>query len=258
MSKSLYCTVYPTLYRDYSALFLRRRFWGLLALWGALCALLFFTYLEDFLSIQPVLRAKNFRYGVTDIVIIPYLQSTGYFALIVVTALCARLGYQEHFSPFSRLYRSIATKPSHFIVAKLIYINGIIFFILGFLLLPVLVSGCFFHYDITRVFWLFLGQFLMLLSVGLLALVFSQIVAHSVVVVLATLLLVALTELAAALVTEPTWWANIVSYFSPIAHLERIATGVVTFSDLAFFTTLLFLLILISVRQWNNTYFFTR
>lgn len=250
--------IYPTLYRDFSTLLLRRRFWGLMAVWCALCGILFFAYFEDFLSIQPVLRAKNFRYGVTDLVIIPYIKTVSYFSIILMTALCARLGYLEHFSTFSSLYRSLPIKARHLITAKLLYITFLAMIAVLILALPMIVSGLFFHYDIGRVVVLLFGLFALLLSVGLLTLVFSQIIAHSVVVVLLTVLLIGITELAAKLLVEPAWLTPIIAFFSPISHLNRMANGVLTASDIIFYITLILLLIIIFIRQFHRTYFFSR
>ncbi len=107
-------TWHTTLARDFTVLLSRRSFWGLLALWTALSAVIFFAYLEDFLAIQPSLRAKNFRYGVTDMVLLPYLKLLGSIAIIVMAGLCSRLFYQECFAPFSAIFRS--TRPNAFAV----------------------------------------------------------------------------------------------------------------------------------------------
>lgn len=246
-----------TLSRDLRLLFSRRSVWVILALWAAISSVMFFAYLEDFLAIQPTLRAKNFRYGVTDIVIIPYIKLQITFALVVMASLCSRLFYQEFFSPFSALARSTRPPPLAVVCAKTAYIQLIAVALIALFSLPVWVSGYFFEYNAWRVIITLLGGFMVLLSVGVLAMVFSQLFTHSTVVMLLTTLCFIAPEIAVRLVTDPAWIAPILAFFSPLTHVSRLATGVVTLSDGVFFIGALLLLFGIAVRQFNNTYLST-
>ncbi|PID65500.1 MAG: hypothetical protein CR975_06835 [Gammaproteobacteria bacterium] len=250
--------IHTTLSRDFSTLLLHRRFWGIIALWCGLCGLLFFLYLEDFMSIQPVLRAKNFRYGVTDLVLIPYIKSMGYAAVLLVTTLCAKLGYLENFSAFAQLYRSLCPNPLHYFSAKLIYIVLLSAVAVITIAAPAVISGLFFDYNGSRVLLLLIGLLALLVSVGLLTFVFSQTINHSVMAVLLSMLFIGLSELAAKFIVEPVWVTPIIAFFSPVSHLQQIANGVVTSSHVIFFTTFIILLVIIAVRQFNRTYFFSR
>lgn len=250
--------IYPTLYRDFSGLLLRRRLWLFIALWSSLCAILFFTYLEDFLSIQAVLRAKNFRYGVTDLVLVPYLKTTGYVCIIFMASLCAKLFHHEHFSAFSQLYRTLPQSSITLIGAKFLYVTLLSFCAILITCLPVIGCGLFFDYDTPRIIVLLMGLFMLFLSVGAIAMVLSQVFTHSIAVVLVTTALVAIPELAARLIVDPTWLQPIIAFFSPISHMNRIASGVIAISDLIFFVSLLALVTIVSARQFSNTYFLTR
>lgn len=243
-----------TLHRDISALTQRRLFWWALTIWAFITTLIFFAYLEDFLAIQPKLRAKNFRYGVTDLVIIPYIKTLGLVALIFIAALCSRLFYNEHFSPFSLLYRSTQPSASTLLLAKSTYIISISLTLIALLSLPPLISGFFFDYHLSRVIITLIAQFVLLFTVGMLAMTLSQILAYSVLVVLVCGAVVLLPMLLTRLFVEPAWLVAIVAFFSPIAHLNRITTGVIMLSDGVFFVTLWLLLGAISLRQFNNTY----
>lgn len=246
-----------TLYRDLSVLLLKRRFWWLVALWCGFCGTLFFVYLEDFMTIQPVLRAKNFRYGVTDMVIIPYIKTMGYLAILLVSTLSAKLGYLEHFSDFSRLYRSLAIKPIRLIFAKLIYLLLLSVFAVVTIALPAMTTGLFFEYNVARIVLLLIGLLAVLLSVELLTFVLSQAINHSVIVVLISTSVIGMTELASKLIVEPAWIAPIIAFFSPISHLHQIASGIVTASNLIFFITFIALLVIIAIRQFSRTYFYS-
>lgn len=250
--------IYPTLYRDFSSLVLRRRFWLFIALWSSLCAILFFTYLEDFLSIQAVLRAKNFRYGVTDLVLVPYLKTTGYVCIIFMASLCAKLFHHELFSAFSQLYRTIPQSHLTLVGAKFLYVKLLSFLAVLVTFLPVIGCGLFFDYDTPRIILLLTGLFMLFFSVGVIAMMLSQVFTHSIIVVLVTIALVALPELAARIVVDPAWLQPVIAFFSPISHMDRIASGVIAVSDVVFFAALLGLITLFSVRQFSNTYFLTR
>lgn len=246
--------VYTTLYRDTRTLLQRGLFWLLLVFWALISALLFFAYFEDFLSIQPLLRAKQFRYGITDMVIIPYLKTLSYIAMIVVSALCSRLFYAEIFSPFASLYRGLRQPMSALIIAKLLYIGIISFVLLAVIALPVIGSGLFFELNIMRVWWALMALFVLLFSIGTLTMVFSQLFAQSVLATLVALVITLITELFAKLVVEPDELLPIIAFFSPITHINRMVSGEIHLSDGVYFVTLLALLISISIRQMRNTY----
>lgn len=245
---------HTTLSRDMAILGARRSFWVIVSLWAAICAMIFFAYLEDFLAIQPSLRAKNFRYGITDIVIIPYIKLQLMAALIVMTSLCSRLFYQETFAPFAALLRSTRPDPLVVVSAKMTYIALISVVLILVVALPVIGSGLCFAYNEFRVALTLFACFVVLLVVGTLAMVLSQVFSHSIVVMLVAILLSVLPEIAVRLLVEPVWLAPILAFFSPFAHINRIATGVITLSDAVFFGSLILLLLGIAVRQFNNTY----
>lgn len=242
-----------TLTRDFSLLLSRRAFWWFLALWAFFSALIFFTYLENFLAIQPTLRAKNFRYGVTDIVIIPYLTMTGTVAMLWIAGLCSRLFYHEQFSPFSLLYRSLPPSPMVLLAAKWLYIALLAAIIIVVLLLPVLVCAFWFDYNGFRVMVMSVAVFMLLLSVGGMTMLLSQLVTYSVLTVFVALLWVALLAVAANITTVPMW-AEMLAFFSPLSHIQRLATGVFMLSDGVFFVLLIGLLSLLSLRQYRRCY----
>ncbi len=250
--------IYPTLYRDFSSVFLLRRFWLFCALLSSFCAILFFAYLEDFLSIQALLRAKNSRYGVTDLVVIPYLKITGYACIIFIASLCSKLFHNEHFSAFSQLYRSTPQSTPNLIIAKYIYVISLTLLAIFITCLPAIGSGLFFDYNGTRVTLLVFGLFMLLLSVGAIAALLSQIFSHSILAVLVTIILIILPELGTRFLVEPSWLNPIIAFFSPISHMNRIATGNIAASDATFFISLLSLTALLSSRTLSNTYFLTR
>lgn len=256
-SNSAWSHFKTTLARDLFVLLHRRSFWWWLALWSLLSAVLFFSYLEDFLAIQPTLRAKQFRYGVTDLVLIPYLKTLSLVSVVFMAGLCARLFYLEQFSPFSALYRGLAQRPVVLVLAKCTYVAILSALALGVIILPVLGAGWFFDYNVFRILITTVGLYLLLFTTGVLTMLFSQIFSHSVVVVLLVVLLLGGTELAVKLMTEPVWLSPIVMFFSPISHVNRLATGVWSLSDGLFFGFGLCLLIGLSIRRFKNTYFVT-
>lgn len=250
-------TFKTTLVRDITLLCSRLSLWRLLAIWAALSAMIFFAYLEDFLGIQSSLRAKNFRYGVTDIVLLPYLKLQVIVAMLIMSSLCSRLFYLEKFTAFSALFRS--TQPNSLAVVTAKTTTAIVIAIILLLVatLPMIVSGFFFEYNVFRLVITLFSCFMVLLSVGVLAIVLSQVFAHSILVMLTTVIVLTIPEIAVRLFVEPAWLTPILIFFSPLAHVNRIATGVVTASDAIFFGLFILLLFGIAVRQFNNTYLTT-
>lgn len=247
-------TLQTTLQRDFAVLLSRWQFWLALTVAAAISGFIYFSYLEDFLAIQPTLRAKSFQYGVTDLVIVPYLKTLGYVAVIILSALCSRLFYWEIFADFSHGFRSTPVHLAGLITAKLSAIALLSLLILTVIALPALGSGLAYDYNVVRICFLLLALFMLLLTVGTVAMVLSQFFSHGILVTLLTTLWVGLSELATTLITEPTWVLPIIQFFSPLTHTNRIAIGVVSFSDVVFWVLLLSGLIALSARQFRNTY----
>lgn len=247
-------TLATTLRRDLFILLSPWRFWLFFAMATFISSLLFFNYLEDFLAIQATLIAKSFRYGITDLVIIPYLKTMGYLAVVIIASSCSRLFYWEMFADFSLTYRSTSLSLAGLLVAKLTLIIVLVCLVLAVIALPVLGSGMAYPYHLMRVVFMLFALFMLLLVTGVLAMVLSQCFSHPVLVTLLTILPIAITELGARLLTEPTWLVPIIAFFSPLSHLDRTAIGVVTLSDGVFFIGLLSTLIALSARLFRNTY----
>lgn len=243
-----------TLSRDCYSLIQRRLFWWMLAVFSFLCALIYIAFLEDFLAIQSQLRAKNVSYGIIDIVLIPYIKTLGLLSLVLIISLCARLFHHEHGSVFAPLFRS--TQPHFFtlLLAKGIYITVLSAIIVCLIALPVLVSCLFFEVGLYRIFITLVAHFVLLSTVGLMVTVFSQTFNHSILVMLASGTIIVASELIARLVVEPAWLSSIVMFFSPVSHINRITTGMVTLSDGVFFIFLWALFGLIAERQFRNSY----
>lgn len=256
MSNHLAATVRSTLTRDFSLLLQRRIFWWFLALWASITAVIFFTYLDNFLAIQPTLRAKNIRYGVTDIVMMPYLTSSGMVAMVFICCLCCRLFYHEQFSPFSLIQRSLQPPSTGVITAKWIYIALLSLITLIILLLPVIVCAWLFDYHTFRVAIMTLALFMLLLTVGGMTMLLSQLFTHSILTVLVTLLYIALSQVAASMIREPNWLNAVLTFISPLSHVQRIATGIMTLSDGIFIVLLIGLLCTLSLRQYKNSYLY--
>ncbi len=249
--------IITTVSRDFSLLLSRRSFWWLWAAWALIAAIIYFAYLTDFLTIQATLRAKNFRYGVTDLVIIPYLKTLGTLAIVLMASLCARGFYYERFASFSLLYRSTPQHPLLFILAK--WLTAALFAtgILVTLALPVISSYVFFDYNIARVLITILALFMLLWMVGIVAMLLSLLFNQSILVALLTLSWVAFGELMTRLIVEPAWITPIIAFFSPLAHIHRITLGLLAGSDILFFLLLAALLTLLALRQYQNTYLST-
>ncbi len=254
MSRPLTRTI---LSRDVKTLLQRRTYWLALAVWALVCGVLYFSLLADFIAIQPQLRAKNLSYGVTDMAIIPYIKLTATLAVVLVVSLCSRLFYYEHFDAYARLFKSTQPDAKSLVLAKVCYIAIISVTLTVITAIIPLTSLYFFTFSIARVTLMLAAYFVLLCTVGLLAAVISQCFRHSIGVVLTVFALLLVSELAVRLLVDPAWLAPIALYFSPLAHIERMATGIVASSDILFFTSLWLILLAMAIRQFNNTYLST-
>lgn len=247
-----------TLYRDLMILFKSQRFWLLFAFWVSLSSVIFFAYLNEFLQVQSTLRSKSFHYGVTDLVFIPYLKVLGIISAVWVSSLLSNAFYYEQFAPFAALYKSFRPESIQILVAKWLYLIIISALAVSALAIPIISALFFIDFNGLRVIFTLFSLYLFLLTSGILALLFSQIFSQGLIVILLTTLCLLVLELAARWVLEPAWFAPIVQYFSPIAHLIRITSGVVLLSDALFFVVFFTTCSCIIVRQFENNYFMTR
>ncbi|MPV86125.1 hypothetical protein [Ostreibacterium oceani] len=246
------------LWRDSVALFLRWGFWLLLAVWVFLTAFMYFAYLDDFIAIQPQLRAKNSPYGVTDIVIIPYIKTLGLLGILILTALVSRAFYEELWAPFGAYFRALHLPVTGIVAAKSVQLFWIVAIIVWVIALPILVSGLFFTYDMRRVLLVLLALSGLLWVIGLLTIWLSQLLSHSVLVVLVAVSCLTMTELAVRLVTSPEWLLPILAFFSPIAHFNQMANGVMMRSSIVFLMVFTLLMWVLIHRCFSNRYLFVR
>ncbi|MBS9778485.1 MAG: hypothetical protein KGV50_06960 [Gammaproteobacteria bacterium] len=250
--------IFSTLYRDFSQLVCRRRFWIFCSAWAFICSILYFSYLEEFLNIQATLRAKNFRHGVTELTIVPYIKTAGYASIIFIASLCARLYYNEHFAAFSAIFRTTTHSKIKLITAKYCYIMCLSFYATLIIYLPILGSSFFFDYNQTRTLLLVFGLFTLFIFTGSISAVFSQIISNSIFVVLLTSSIIILPELCTTLIVDPAWLNPVFAFFSPISHMNNIASGILSVSDIIFFVFLLGLTTTLFSRQFSNTFLLTR
>jgi|GEM_PF-4777485 len=240
--------------RDVSLLLGRRGFWLVLAFWVCANSIFFFLLLDEFLKIQAALRAKNFHYGVTDMVLMPYLQISGYFSAAMIACLCSRLFYLERFADFALLHRSLRAHPLRVVVAKCGYIVLASSLALVIVAMPVWVVGIFFAYDGFRIAMTLSVLLLLLFAIGSLSMVFSQVFAHSVLVVMAVALVSLMLIMPAKWFVDPAWVAPITAFFSPAAHWHRAIIGVMNVSDVVFWLLSIVMLVAVAVRQSYNAY----
>ena len=87
--------IFTIAYREFRNLFLSPLAWTILAVIQLIVAFLFLSQLDTFMALQPRLAGLEGAPGVTDIIIAPLLQTTGFLLLLISPAITMRIFSDE-------------------------------------------------------------------------------------------------------------------------------------------------------------------
>jgi ABC-2 type transport system permease protein len=238
--------------RELRSLFLSPLAWVLLAVMQLIVAWLFLVQLEQFLQLQPRLAGLDGAPGVTDLVVVPLLDSATLIAMLLLPMLTMRLLSEEYRSNTFTLLLSSPLSLTQIILGKYLALLGILAsMLLLTAMMPLsLLLGT--DLDMGKLAAGLLGMGLNLATYGAIGMFLSSLTARPAVAATATyglLLFLWILNLAA---NTGEGGSALFAWLSPATHFHQLLSGLVQSSDLLYFLLLIAASLLLSIHRLDS------
>jgi ABC-2 type transport system permease protein len=236
-------------FRELRSLFLSPLAWTLLGVMQLILAWLFLVQMEQFLEIQPRLVTLADAPGITDLVVIPLLDSAALIIMLLIPLLSMRLISEEYRSNSFSLLLSAPLSLTRIVLGKylaLLAILGIMLLLTALMPLSLLVGS---QLDLGKLAAGLLGLGLELALFAAIGLFISSLTARPAVAAAGTyglLLFLWIINLAAGAGGEGS---SLFSWLSPAHHYHQLLSGLVSSSDLVYFLLLSSAFLLLTIHR---------
>jgi ABC-2 type transport system permease protein len=212
-------------------------------------AWLFLVQMEQFLQVQPRLATLANAPGVTDLVLIPLLDSAALIIMLLIPLLSMRLLSEEYRGNSFSLLLSAPLSLTRIVLGKylaMLAMLGIMLLLTALMPLSLLLGG---QLDLGKLAAGLLGLGLELALFGAIGLFVSSLTARPAVAAAGTyglLLFLWIINLAAGAGGEGS---ALFSWLSPTHHYHQLLSGLVSSSDLVYFLLLSVAFLLLTVHR---------
>jgi ABC-2 type transport system permease protein len=210
-------------------------------------AWLFLVQIEQFLQIQPRLATLANAPGVTDLVVIPLLDSAALIIMLLIPLLSMRLISEEYRGNTISLLLSAPISLTRIVLGKylaLLAMLGAMLLLTALMPLSLLVGS---QLDLGKLAAGLLGLGLELALFGTIGLFISSLTARPAVAAAGTyglLLFLWIIDLAAG-----TEGSGLFSWLSPAHHYHQLLSGLIRSSDLVYFLLLSSAFLLLTIHR---------
>ncbi len=227
--------------------------WSLLAIMMFILALLFLTFIDQFvLYVQPQSAALENPPGVTDIIVSPLFMWAGIFMLAVMPVLTMRLFAEERMNKTLTLLISSPLTSTQIVLGKFL---GMVFFIalvVALIMLMPLSLSLGTDLDWGKIFSSALGLFLLLGSFAAAGLFLSSISSQPIIAAVSTFgLLLFLVVLYLSGSSESNS-SELFVYLSHFSHFLPFLEGVLDTSDLVYYGLFIAGFLILAIRKLDN------
>ncbi len=238
--------------RELRSLFLSPLAWVLLAMMQLILAWLFLLQLEQFTQLQPRLAGLAGAPGVTDIVVVPLLDSAALISMLLLPMLTMRLLSEEYRNNTFTLLLASPLSLTRIVLGKYLALLGILASMLlltALMPLSLLLGSAL---DLGKLAAGLLGLGLNLATFGAIGLFISSLTSKPAVAATATyglLLFLWILNLAAGAGDSGS---ALFGWLSPVTHLHQLLSGLVQSSDLLYFLLLIGASLLLTIHRLES------
>ncbi len=238
--------------RELKNLFLSPLAWAIMAVLQLIVAYLFLIQLDTFMLLEPRLAGVEGAPGVTDIVVAPLLQTTGFLLLLISPAITMRVFSDERRNRTLSLLLSAPVTMTDIVLGKFL---GVTFFFL--LLLAMLVAMPLSLYagtalDAGKLAAGVLGLSLVLASFAAIGVFLSSLTEQPVVAAISTLGLLILLWIIDWSGSNQEQVSTLFRYLSLKSHLESFLKGLFSTADVGYYLILIATFLILSVRRLDQ------
>jgi ABC-2 type transport system permease protein len=238
--------------RELKNLFLSPLAWAIMAVLQLILAYLFLSQLDTFMLLQPRLAGIEGAPGVTDIVVAPLLQTTGFLLLLVAPAITMRVFSDERRNRTLSLLLSAPVSMTDIVLGK--FLGVTLFFLLLLALLTAMPLSLYAGttLDAGKLAAGLLGLALLLAAIAAIGVFMSSLTEQPVVAAISTLGLLMMLWIIDWSGDSGEGMTDLLPYLSLKTHFESFLKGLFSTADVAYYLLLITTFLALSIRRLDQ------
>ena len=238
--------------RELKNLFLSPLAWAIMAVLQLILAYLFLSQLDTFMLLQPRLAGIEGAPGVTDIVVAPLLQTTGFLLLLVAPAITMRVFSDERRNRTLSLLLSAPVSMTDIVLGK--FFGVTLFFLLLLALLAAMPLSLYAGttLDAGKLAAGLLGLALLLAAIAAIGVFMSSLTEQPVVAAISTLGLLMMLWIIDWSGDSGEGMTDLLPYLSLKTHFESFLKGLFSTADVAYYLLLITTFLALSIRRLDQ------
>jgi len=238
--------------RELKNLFLSPLAWTIMAVLQLILAYLFLAQLDTFVLLQPRLAGIEGAPGVTDIVVAPLLQTSGFLLLLIAPAITMRVFSDERRNRTLSLLLSAPVSMTDIVLGKFLGVS--LFFLLLLALLAAMPLALYAGttLDAGKLAAGLLGLALLLAAFAAIGVFMSSLTEQPVVAAISTLGILMLLWIIDWSGDSQEGMTDLLPYLSLKTHFESFLKGLFSTADVAYFLLLIAAFLILAIRRLDQ------
>jgi ABC-2 type transport system permease protein len=238
--------------REIKNLFLSPLAWAIMAVLQLIVAYLFLTQLDTFMLLQPRLAGIEGAPGVTDIVVAPLLQTTGFLLLLIAPAITMRVFSDEKRNRTLSLLLSAPVSMTEIVLGKFLGVTLFFLLLLAMLVAMPLSLYAGTELDAGKLAAGILGLALVLSAFAAIGVFMSSLTEQPVVAAISTLGLLILLWIVDWSGSSQEQVSVLFQYLSLKTHFESFLKGLFSTADMGYYLLLITTFLILSIRRLDQ------
>jgi len=238
--------------RELKNLFLSPLAWTIMAVLQLILAYLFLSQLDTFMLLQPRLAGIEGAPGVTDIVVAPLLQTTGFLLLLIAPAITMRVFSDERRNRTLSLLLSAPVSMTDIVLGKFLGVSLFFLLLLSLLAAMPLALYAGTTLDAGKLAAGLLGLALLLATFAAIGVFMSSLTEQPVVAAISTLGILMLLWIIDWSGDSQEGMTDLLPYLSLKTHFESFLKGLFSTADVAYFLLLIAAFLILAIRRLDQ------
>ena len=238
--------------RELKNLFLSPLAWTIMAVLQLILAYLFLSQLDTFMLLQPRLAGIEGAPGVTDIVVAPLLQTSGFLLLLIAPAITMRVFSDERRNRTLSLLLSAPVSMTDIVLGKFLGVSLFFLLLLSLLAAMPLALYAGTTLDAGKLAAGLLGLALLLATFAAIGVFMSSLTEQPVVAAISTLGILMLLWIIDWSGDSQEGMTDLLPYLSLKTHFESFLKGLFSTADVAYFLLLIAAFLVLAIRRLDQ------
>lgn len=238
--------------RELKNLFLSPLAWTIMAVLQLILAYLFLSQLDTFVLLQPRLAGIEGAPGVTDIVVAPLLQTSGFLLLLIAPAITMRVFSDERRNRTLSLLLSAPVSMTDIVLGKFLGVSLFFLLLLSLLAAMPLALYAGTTLDAGKLAAGLLGLALLLATFAAIGVFMSSLTEQPVVAAISTLGILMLLWIIDWSGDSQEGMTDLLPYLSLKTHFESFLKGLFSTADVAYFLLLIAAFLILAIRRLDQ------